>query len=246
MKMILSHAFHSVFIIIVLTSISVCVAGENTVETKDVVRFTTKLVSDPQRSSFKENFIHMPIYNDSAIFSFTFCFRIKPTSTITQCLFEQDDLGLGFKFDTEEYGFLILHKAFIMFEYQESLDPLKWYHVCLSYDSGHILLIINDKTWIDKEYSALKQLNDPELILSDRLTLGLCNVDSLDPLRVITKGLLTDFNMWSRSFSETTLSGFTKKCLPLSNEPDVVNWKILSEATKGRNIEVLSYVINDV
>ena len=63
---------------------------------------------------------------------------------------------------------------------------------------------------MDKESFALKQLNNPELILDNPMTIGLCNADSLDPLRSITKGILTDFNMWSKSFPPTNLLEFTK------------------------------------
>ena len=224
------------------------IVAKSNAEHKDVVEFKTDFVSDLQKSSFKENFVRMPKDNAESLLSFTFCFRIKLYSIIVQCLFQEEKDGFGFKFYTENYGFLTLHKAWIMFEYEERLVPLKWYHVCVSYDSGHILLVMNNKKLLDKESSELKNLRDTKLTLSNGFKLGLCNdkESDLDPLRSITRGLLTDFNMWSQSFSESNLLDFTKKCLPLSVIPNVINWDNLHKARKGKNVVNLNLGINDV
>ena len=151
--MFLSHRFHGgIFLTQVLVIVSLIVGKSKAVQ-KDVVEFKTDFVSDLQKSSFKENFVRIPKDDAHSLSSFTFCFRIKLYSIIVQCLFQEKDEGFGFKFYSEKYGFLTLHKAWIMFEYKEHLVPLKWYHVCVSYDSGHIGLVMNDKTLLNKTSS---------------------------------------------------------------------------------------------
>ena len=241
-----SQTICNVFVILKSITISVLFIGGNHADLREAVRFETEFISDPQKSSFKENFIRIPINDTGPLSAFTFCFRVKLSTTITQCLFQQD--GFGFKFDTEDYGFLTLHNAWIMFDYKERLDPMKWYHVCMSYDSAHILLIINDKILLNEESCDLMRLKEPTLVLSDQLTLGFCIGDHgiVDPLGAITRGVMTDFNLWSQSFSKETLLGFTKNCLPLSDSPDVINWSNLKTATKGDNAEILTLGLNDV
>ena len=244
--MFVSEKFHNAFAIIKLFLIFLLIVGNTSAKIIEVVRFNPDFAFDPRESSFKDNFIRIPRNDTGSLSSFTYCFRIKIATTITQCLFEQDDLGLGFKFYTEYYGFLTIHGAWIMFEYNARLDPIKWYHVCMSYDSGHILLVMNDQTLMDEESYDLKQLKDTRLILNDRLTLGFCNGGDIDPLTSITRGLLTDFNMWSTSFSETALLRFTRECLPLSNDPNVINWNSLKSAIEGENVDIVNFGTNDV
>ena len=246
--MLLSHRSHGrIFFTQAIVIVHLIVANSNAAH-KDVVEFKTDFVSDLQKSSFKENFVRMPKDNADSLLSFTFCFRIKLYSIIVQCLFQEEEDGFGFRFYSEKYGFLALHKAWIMFEYKEHLVPLKWYHVCVSYDSGHIKLVMNDKTLLNKTSSELKNLKDAKLTLSNGFKLGLCNDNEadLDPLRSITRGLLSDFNMWSKSFSASSLLQFTKNCSPLSDIPDVINWDNLKKATKGDNVENVRLGINDV
>ena len=81
-------------------------------EVKEVAEFKTNFVSDVQQSSFKQNFIRMSTNNIGTLRSFTYCFRVKLSSIIVQCLFQQDyQEDFGFKFYTENYGFVTLHKA---------------------------------------------------------------------------------------------------------------------------------------
>ena len=216
-------------------------------ENKEVVQFETDFVPDPQTSSFKESFIHMSTNREASIKSFTYCFRMKLLSTIEQCLFYEN--GLGFKSQNENFGFIVLHNAWITFEYDKPLAPLKWYHVCMSYDSGHILLVMNNATLINKESSDLKSLAQSELVLNDGLTLGICkdlNKGSPNPLEIITRGSLTDFNMWSTSFKEKDLLHFTEDCTVFSTEPDVISWKDLENARKGGNVKILQLGISEV
>ena len=204
-------------------------------ETYDKVEFKTSFSSDLKLSSFRENYIDLTLHNSDPLLSFNYCFRIKFSSIIGQCLFKTHDFG--FKFKTENYGFLLLHEAWILFEYGEKLVPLKWYHVCVSHDSGHLLLVMNDKTLIDKHIQTKKQSKDPELILDDKLKVGFCDWDKF-PETSITRGFLTDFNMWSKSFTIKDLLEFTHNCLPLSSKPDIITWENIKKEVKGKNVEI--------
>ena len=123
-------------------------------ETKEGIDFVTDFNSNPKESTFKENYLHLPVTNGNSIQSFTFCFRVKLYTIIMQCVFDNSEFG--FKFQTDAMGFLLLHKAWIMFEMKEPLLPLKWYHVCTSYDAGHIVIIMNEHVLKDEHNSDLK------------------------------------------------------------------------------------------
>ena len=216
--------------------------------TKTVVEFKTDFASDPKISTFKENFIQIPAKNIVSLQSFTYCFRIELFSTIVQFLFLEGD-DLGFKFQTKNFGFVIVHGAWIMFECEEQLVPLKWYHVCMSYESGHILLVMNDKTLINKEYSYLKSLKDSKWSLHDglRLGIGLGNGMGNDgPLDSILRGRVVDFNMWSKSLSLTDLRSFVRDCLPLPTHPDVIIWDSLEKVRKGGNVDILQLTVDEI
>ena len=237
----------SVFLFLSSIAITYMLLHEVKAENKEVVEFETDFVPDPQTSSFKENFIQMSANRDASMKSFTYCFRIKLLSTIEQCLFYEN--SFGFKSQNENFGFVVLHGAWITFEYDKPLAPLKWYHVCMSYNSGHILLVMNNKTLINKESSDLKSLGETELVLNDGLTLGICkdlNKGSPNPLEIITRGSLTDFDMWSTSFKEKDLLHFTEDCTAFSTEPDVISWKDLENARKGGNVKILQLGISEV
>ena len=229
------HIFQRISMVVISIMIVLMIVERVSAEAYDKVEFKTNFASDLKMSSFKENYIDLSVNNDDPLLSFNYCFRIKFSSIIGQCLFKTKDFG--FKFKTETYGFLLLHDAWILFEYGEKLVPLKWYHVCLSHDPGHLLLVMNDKPLINKHIQTKKQSNDPELILDDKLKIGFCDWDNY-PETSITRGFLTDFNMWSKSFTMKDMLDFTLNCLPLSSKPDIITWDNIKKEVKGENVEI--------
>ena len=142
------HIFDRISMVVFSIVIVLMIVEKVNAKPYDKIEFKTNFASDLKMSSFKENYIDLSVNNVNPILSFNYCFRIKFSSIIGQCLFEIKDFGFIFK--TENYGFLLLHDAWILFEYGEKLAPLKWYHVCVSHDSGHLLLVMNDKALINK------------------------------------------------------------------------------------------------
>ena len=123
-------------------------------ETIEAIEFVTDFNSNPKDFKFKENYFNLPVTNGGSIQSFTFCLRVKLYTIIMQCIFHNSVFGIEFHNDV--YGFLFLHKAYIMFQFKESLVPLKWYHVCVSYNEGHIVIIMNEHVLKDEHNSDLK------------------------------------------------------------------------------------------
>ena len=123
-------------------------------ETKEGIDFVTDFNSNPKESTFKENYVHLPVTNGGSVQSFTLCFRVKLYTIIKQCIFDNSEFE--FNFQNDIYGFILLHKAWIMFEIKEPLLPLKWYHVCASYNAGHIVIIMNEHVLKDEHNSDLK------------------------------------------------------------------------------------------
>ena len=211
------------------------------------VDFITGFISNPALSSYKENYIRLPVSTGvGTIQSFTYCFRIKLHSLILHCVFH--DSKISFKLQTESYGFILLHNAWILFNFKEALEPLKWYHICMSYDSGHITLIMNNDILLDEESSDLKQLNEPSFAMKSDFTLGLCLKSSYakDPLKSITRSTIADFNMWSTSFSKESMLAFTTNCVRFSEGADVISWKNFETATLGENAKNIQLQIQDI
>ena len=142
------------FVILVIPLFCVLKVRIINAETKEGIDFVTDFNSDPKESTFKENFLNLPVTNGDSIQSFTFCFRVKLHTIIKQCIFSNTEFE--FNFQNDVYGFLLLHKAWIMFQFKEPLLPLKWYHVCTSYNAGHIVIIMNEHVLKDEQNSDLK------------------------------------------------------------------------------------------
>ena len=140
-----------IFVIPLYYASKVCIINA---ETKEGIDFVTDFNSNPKESTFKESYLKLPVTNGGSIQSFTFCFRVKLHTIIKQCIF--DNTEFGFNFQNDVYGFLLLHKAWIMFQFKEPLLPLKWYHVCTSYNAGHIVIIMNEHVLKDEHNSDLK------------------------------------------------------------------------------------------
>ena len=208
------------------------------------VDFVTDFISDPKVSSYKENYINLSVKSQLPMTTFTYCFRIKLYSIIMQCLFEESKIG--FKFQTKSYGFVTFHEAWIMFEYKQPLVPMKWYHICMSYVSGHILLVMNNQTLIDEK--PIKQLENLKVTMNPVFTLGLCKDSEYKdyPLKGITRGRVADFNFWSVTFSKNTLLDFTNKCMPIVDEADIINWDGIEKAARGNNAKIIQLQKQDL
>ena len=199
------------------------------------IDFTTDYKSDPLTSKYKLNYIKVEINNpNEPTNAITFCFRIKPYSTIAQCVFK--DSGIAFKYVSEKYGFLLFNGVWIMFQFKKDIVPLKWYHVCVSYDNGYVVMILNGDTLINEGFDSFKNVSTTNISFNHTFTLGFCKENSYGPSEAITRGMITDFNMWPKTVSAEDMTQFTNDCLySIKDETTqpIILWKNLSILEQG-------------
>ena len=199
------------------------------------IDFTTDYNSDPVISKYKMNYVKISTTNTNESWSgITFCLRIKLYTTIIQCIFR--DSGIGFKFVTEKYGFLLFNKVWIMFKFKKETIPLKWYHVCVSYESGYVVMILDGDTLINEEFDSFKSISDTKISINETFTLGTCLGTNKGPLESITRGIVTDFNIWGKAFSVEEMQRFTTDCRFSINDattPPIIFWKNLNVIEQG-------------
>ena len=193
--------------------------------TKTDVDFQTNFISDPSISTFKENFIKLKILeHDQEFESLTFCFRVQFSTNIQHCLFGQN---IFFSFVEKNYGFLHFHKGmYVMYELNENVVPFKWYHICASYAQHHIRMVVNNYVAINEANQQLKSPNISNITLQANLDIGYCSesIFANEPLIGITRGILTDFNIWSKALTAKEMEKFTKDCKLPMYAPDLFIW----------------------
>ena len=205
------------------------------------IHFQTDFISDPDISTFRENYITLKISErvaqDSQ--SLAICFRVRFTSITQQCLFKQN---IAFKFVADNFGFVKIDKVVDMiYQLKENVMPLKWYHICLSYEKHHVVMMVNNEKAIDYYTEPETHRN---ITLQPYLKLGYCPWH--DPLVSITRGFLTDFNIWSKALSTTEMETFTKKCGNPHSKPDLFDWNGGEIAEKGNSAEWKNLSNSDV
>ena len=137
------------------------------------VDFKTNLESDPETSKYRMNYVTVAANNtQSPTKEITFCFRIKPLTTIKQCIFYE--YGILLSFISEKYGFLLIKTTWIMFQFKEHILPLKWYHVCLSYNDGHVIMRMGGDVLVDKTFDSFTELGENSIHVTDTFTFGDC------------------------------------------------------------------------
>ena len=219
--------------------------------TKMAIDFHTNVTGDPNVSTFRENFIKLKILeNDQQQFeSLTFCLRIQFHRTVQHCLFGQNIL---LNFVQNNYGFLHFHKdMYVMYELRENVLPLKWYHICASYQRYHIHMVVNGEMVINKAIESLKSLKNYNITLQPQLAVGYCPDSgfNIGPLNGITRGILTDLNIWSKALTTTEMKKFTEDCQLPTSVPDLYNWngnQITEKGTYAKSLNLSAdYVCDD-
>ena len=216
---------------------------------KYAIDFNTNFNFDPNLSTFKENYITLKIPDHlQQVEALTFCFRIKYYSTISSCLFSQN---IQFDFVEKTAGFISFHrKSYIMYQLKEALVPLKWYHICASYKNCHFMMVVNNENVENQTFSDTDCQNTANITLQPTLRVGRCSGDSFifpdNPMRSITRGTLTDLNVWSKMLTIEEMKRFTKTCEDMASKPDLISWNNLNVLKIGLNAKQINLSANDV
>ena len=199
------------------------------------IKFPTDYKSDPVASQWMENYITFATTNvNEPTKQISICLRVIPYSTIQQCLFY--DNGISLVFTTEKYGFLLINTNWIMFKFHRDLVPLRWYQFCVSYDDGYIVIMMNGNTLIDETFDSFKDVAVKDISFNDTFSIGLCIRDNYGPLEAITRGKITDLNIWFSSISKNDMHKFTTDCFyKISGDAlkPVLTWKDYEVVKQG-------------
>ena len=76
------------------------------------------------------------------------------------------------------------------------------------------------------------------MLLDSWLSVGLSE-RNFDPLKAILRGIITDFNMWSTSYTNDELLSFTTKCNSFSTNGDIMAWNSVGISVKGENAKLV-------
>ena len=200
----------------------------------DAIDFTTDYNSDPVTSKWLMNYVTVVATNyDVVTTEFTVCLRIKPYSTIQQCIFQQ--YGMALVITSEKYGFLLINTIWIMFKFKTDLVPLDWYNLCVSYNNGYITVIVDGEALIDEQFDSFSQIETTEISFNDTFTFGLCIRDNYGPLQSLIRGMITDFNIWPKSVSKDEMVEFTTNChfkMDVSLGP-ILSWSEVTIVKQG-------------
>lgn len=187
--------------------------------------FVTDLNPDPHKSTYKENFIDIAVKKPGGdhrlVTSLAYCFRLFMQSMSCQCVFNNNEKQtlFAFKDPGQGFGFVVFHGIYYMFRLPHGikLSPHQWYHICVSYEQttsvekeANLVMFFNGLQLVNKSIEAPQQLTGG-FTLGPTWRLGNCGSDN--PLTYsITRGQITDFNVWSRSLSTEEQIEFTSGC----------------------------------
>ena len=221
-----------------------------TAETKYAVEFKSDFIPDPDTSTFKSNYVRLRVSSEfSDVEALSYCFRIELRSTIAHCLFAEN---ISFYFTTNYYGFVTFFKRFyIMFQTQTPFVPLKWYHMCISYEKCHFKMVMDNEVIADQMITTVGCVSNSTIKIPSTLQLGLCSDETTfeyttNPLKSITRGTLTDFFMWSKILTTSEMKKFTTSCEPLTAKPDLVDWESFEVQRIGANANLVNTTISSV
>ena len=213
----------------------------------DAIRFHTDYNQDPTTSEYKTNFVSLAANNsEESSTEITFCLKLNTFSTLQQCIFE--DFGLSFVFTSEKYGFVRINGIWIMFQFKKDIVPLKWNHICISYDNGYVIMMMNGDALVDEKFAAFDEIPDKSISLNDTFTLGICwdrVLNNDGPLLSITRGLVTCFNFWAQALSKEQMEKMTTDCTYSINDQTlkpVIQWNELNIVDQGEmasNVTIL-------
>ena len=157
-----------------------------------------------------------------------------------QCIFQENTIEFWLSDTLAGIGYIALKKIYSIFKIPDhiKLYPRLWYHTCVSYDGDRnsVIMTLNNDIVINKTL-----LQWGNFSMEGDFQIGFCkNSDTtsaipsahgkLDPLRVIFRGAVLDFHVWSRSLKLREMLEFTAKCADFSdtgNEGDLINWNSL-------------------
>ena len=219
-------------------------------ETKYAVKFLSDFIPDPDSSTFKSNYIRLRVSSEySYAEAVSYCFRIELRSTIAHCLFSEN---ISFYLSSNYYGFVTFFKSFyLMFQIRNPLVPLKWYHVCISYEKCHFKMVLDNEIIADQMINTVGCVSNSTIEIPPTLQLGLCSDErsfeyTTNPLKSITRGTLTDFSMWSKALRTSEMKKFTASCEPLNTKPDLVDWHKLEVQEIGASARWVNTTVSSV
>ena len=198
------------------------------------------MIADPANSDYLESYVDLDFKKTPPknLTSFSYCFRFEFLSLNYQCLFYEGypNVKVNFPEPSKDYGFVyFLGHAFIFtLPKHVHIYPKEWYHMCVSHElksnQKMIKAYFNGHKIIDATRSTTKKL----VKFNDKWTLGFCKYYKFDghtvlsPLTTITRGAISDFNLWSKVLNDNEMIAFTKTCtrpgLPLLPAADLINW----------------------
>jgi hypothetical protein len=214
----------------------------------DAFDFQTNLESDPEISKYRMNYVTVAANNtQSPTKEITVCLRIKPSTTIAHCIFHEN--GLALTFNTEKYGFLMINTIWILFQFKEAIVPLKWYHVCISYNEAYIIMIMGGDVLVDRKFHSFSKLGKTTIHFTDRFTFGMALINTNRPLISITRSLVTDFHIWSKAIPSIDMDKFTTNCFYKIADKTlylIVQWAELDVVGRGEMAKKASVSLREV
>ena len=198
------------------------------------------MIADPANSDYLESYVDLDFKKTPPknLTSFSYCFRFEFLSLNYQCLFYEGypNVKVNFPEPSKDYGFVyFLGHAFIFtLPKHVHIYPKEWYHMCVSHElksnQKMIKAYFNGHKIVDATRSTTKKL----VKFNDKWTLGFCKYYKFDghtvlsPLTTVTRGAISDFNLWSKALNDDEMISFTKACtrpgLPLLPAADLINW----------------------
>ena len=188
-------------------------------------KFSTDLNQDPQLSTYLENYIDINVEKQHGddhrpLTSLTFCLRLLPSSMSGQCMFSEEQILFVLSHPDQQYGFVRFHDITYMFMVPREikLSPYQWYHICVSYEqtmvTQHVVMVMNGLKLVNESVQTPKNFAAAGFTLESTWRLGYCKHGywMTGPLNTITRGEVSDFNVWSRFLSIEELIQFTDHC----------------------------------
>ena len=221
------------------------------------ISFNTDLSSDPQKSTFRENYLKISVNSKNELFAnITYCFRWQLKNWLPQCLFREVSIGFFLSNPQGRFGFIFINGLEFMFKLRHDMTPYLWYNVCVAHASSRnvIKIFVNGENIMVKTLDAMSNIETKEIRINSNMILGNCReLLSDDPHKKIARVKLQDFNMWSTFLPDEDMLEFTGLCKNPKNtskkniaEPQLVNWKVLNVLMLGKSTIENGYITNDV
>ena len=200
--------------------------------------------------------LEIQVKNDIGPFeNISYCFRINLRDLFVQCVFSESEKSLEpqiqfiFIDESLKCGFLYFHGIYYMFKFPIKLLPVvpeQWYHVCVSYKAIKHQQRASLRMYLDgintiKMFIETPPKTDTRFHLDKQWKLGYCKIDHLMNDVRYTRGVISDFNVWSRPLSDDEMIEFTRfepvdKDLILK-KADIIDWRTMNITKVGEHVK---------